>query len=133
MSMGGIESLAIQYSKGGTVKKLEEFFNPWVLKTLSLRLNGSSPHIFSIHHCIYLGFITGIIQIFPSPKCANISYYFFPGFCVFDLKCNLHAYLEKDRDWNRFTEIQELYTISHNSAILFCLYCELLVYLCTGK
>ena len=28
MSMGGIESQAIQYSKGGTVKKLEEFFNP---------------------------------------------------------------------------------------------------------
>ena len=91
------------------------------------------PHIFSIHYRIYLGFITSIIQIFPSPKCSNISYYFFPGFCIFDLKCNLHAYLEKDRDWNRFTEIQKLYTIFDNSTFFFCLYCELLVYLCTGK
>ena len=85
-------------------------------------------HIYNLQ-LVYMN----IIQIFPSPKCSNISYYFLPGFCVFNLKCNLHAYLEKDRDWNRFTKIQKLYTISHNSAIFFCLYCKLLVYLCTGK
>jgi hypothetical protein len=97
-SMRGIESQAIQYSKGGTA-----VLPAWG----GVRGEARFPptHIFSIHYRIYLGFITGIIQIFPSPKCANISYYFLPGFCIFDLKCNLHAYLEKDRDWNRFTKI----------------------------
>ena len=73
------------------------------------------------------------IACFTSPKCSNISYYFFPGFRIFDLKCNLHAYLEKDRDWNRFTEIQKLYTIFDNYTVFFCVHRKLLVYLRSGK
>ncbi len=48
------------------------------------------------------------IACFTSPKCSNISYYF-TDFRVFDLKCNLHTYLEKEK----------IRINLHNIAILF--------------
>ena len=102
---GGTESQAIRYSKGGTAVSPP----PTYLAFIIAFIWGLSPVLF---------------KFFLHQSVPTYLIIFFQAF-VYLISSVIYMLI--------FTEIQELYTIFDNYAIFFCVYCRLLVYLCTGK